>query len=563
MLEGVIARKVDAYPGVRLSELAAAYLGLGRQQDALTAANNALKECGAPDDLACIRALDQRAAVHAALGDRDAALDDLRKAMQLVETKRSRLVPEDFFKQQFNLAQRELYTRAIALQTRAGQNAEALETAELARSRAFVDLLATRDLTLPLSTASNAAGVANQTTSLDGPPLVFRGARDPGSVPAATPDRLSSHASVPAASADDLATTARRLRSTLLAYWVGRDEVFVWVVSPEGDVRASQVAVRTARLQDLVRATTTPGSDPATGRVWRDLYDLLIKPVRADLPRTSGALLTVLPHGPIASVPFAGLQSERGRYLIEDYTLHYAPGGAVLQFTAARKRATARSGRVLLVSDPVPPTLSSLDPPLPRLPGARAESQAISSLVPRQRVTLLEDTAASEPAVREAAPGKSVLHFATHAVVRDSDPFSSFLAVGRTGVDDGLLTAREIYGLRLDADLVVLSACRSGSGRVIGDGIATFARAFIYAGAPSIVASLWDVADEPTNRLLPQFYRAWLGGATKASALRTAQLRLLSELRAGKVRIDTPAGLVTLPDHPVFWAGFALIGEPD
>ena len=98
---------------------------------------------------------------------------------------------------------------------------------------------------------------------------------------------------------------------------------------------------------------------------------------------------------------------------------------------------------------------------------------------------------------------------------------------------------------------------------MIGDGIATFARAFIYAGAPSIVASLWDVADEPTNRLLPQFYRAWLGGASKARALRAAQLRLLSELRAGKVRIETPAGLVSLPEHPVFWAGFALIGEPE
>ena len=156
-----------------------------------------------------------------------------------------------------------------------------------------------------------------------------------------------------------------------------------------------------------------------------------------------------------------------------------------------------------------------------------------------------------------------MLHFATHAVVRDDDPFSSFLAVGKTGEDDGLLTAREIYGLRLDADLVVLSACRSGSGRVIGDGIATFARAFIYAGAPSIVASLWDVADEPTNRLLPQFYRAWLRrriegeGAPRRAA--TAAVRL----RAGKVSIETPAGLVSLPEHPVFWAGFALIGEPD
>jgi CHAT domain-containing protein len=164
-------------------------------------------------------------------------------------------------------------------------------------------------------------------------------------------------------------------------------------------------------------------------------------------------------------------------------------------------------------------------------------------------------------------PGKAVLHFATHAIVRDEDPFGSFLAVTPASTSgaaaDGLLTAREIYELDLDADLVVLSACRSAAGRVSGDGIATFARAFIYAGTPSLVASVWDVADQPADRLLPEFYRSWLGGATKARALRSAQLRLLRELRAGKLQIDTPLGKVVLAEHPVFWAGFALFGEPD
>jgi len=319
---------------------------------------------------------------------------------------------------------------------------------------------------------------------------------------------------------------------------------------------------RDARALSTRGESSVPLKASAVGP-WRELYDILIKPIRAALPRSPGALLTIVPHGPLASLPFAGLQDERGRYLLEDYTLHYAPGGAVLEFTAARRRADSRKGRILLVADPVPPTLSRLDRPLPRLPGARAESRAIGSLIPRERVVLLEDTAAGERAVRDASAGKAVLHLATHAIVRDDDPFSSFLAVGKGAQDDGLLTAGEIYGLRLDADLVVLSACRSGSGRVIGDGVATFARAFIYAGAASIVASLWDVADEPTNRLLPQFYRAWLGGASKARALRAAQLRLLAELRAGTVRIETPAGPVSLPEHPVFWAGFALIGEPD
>ena len=293
---------------------------------------------------------------------------------------------------------------------------------------------------------------------------------------------------------------------------------------------------------------------------------VLIQPIREVLPKTSGALLTIVPQGPLLNVSFAALQSPQGRYLLEDYALHYAPAGAVLQFTAAKKRADARTGPMLVVADPSPPRLTTLDRPLPRLPGARGEASAIARLVPASRLTVLQDTAATEARAREAVAGKAVLHFATHAIVSDDDPFSSFLALGPSASDagtDGLLTSQEVYGLDLSADLVVLSACRSAGGSVTGDGISAFARAFIYAGTASLVASLWDVADEPTNRLLPDFYRTWLAGESKSRALRTAQLRLLRDLRAGRVRINTAAGEVAVPEHPVFWAGFALFGEPD
>jgi CHAT domain-containing protein len=206
---------------------------------------------------------------------------------------------------------------------------------------------------------------------------------------------------------------------------------------------------------------------------------------------------------------------------------------------------------------------SPLDPPLPPLPGARQEVSQIAALIPRSRVTLLEGRAATEPRVTAAAEGKAVVHFATHAIVRDDAPNDSYLAFGPGGDSTtGLLTARDVYDLRLNTDLVVLSACRSGGGDVTGDGVATFARAFIYAGTPSLVVSLWDVADEPTSRLLPAFYKTWLAGASKARSLRRAQLTLLADLRAGNVRVDTKAGPVVLPEHPMFWAGFVLIGEP-
>jgi CHAT domain-containing protein len=110
---------------------------------------------------------------------------------------------------------------------------------------------------------------------------------------------------------------------------------------------------------------------------------------------------------------------------------------------------------------------------------------------------------------------------------------------------------------------VVLSACRSGGGLITGDGIAGLARAFFYAGAPSLVVSVWDVADAPTSRLIPAFYRVWLGGADKARALRTAQLALIHDLRAGRVTVASAAGPLVIPEDPAFWAGFVLLGEPE
>jgi len=222
-------------------------------------------------------------------------------------------------------------------------------------------------------------------------------------------------------------------------------------------------------------------------------------------------------------------------------------------------------GDVLLIGDPAGPPKIPGEPPLPRLAGASEEVRAIARLVPAARTTVLAGPAATEPRVRAALPNKAVIHFATHGIIRDGNPLASFLALGTVGegVADGQLTADKIYGLDLEANLIVLSACRSGGGVITGDGIAGLARAFFYAGTPSVIVSVWDVADQPTNQLLPAFYRAWLTGADKASALRTAQLALIRSLRAGQVKVTLPAGTFVLPEDPAFWAAFVLLGEPD
>jgi CHAT domain-containing protein len=99
-------------------------------------------------------------------------------------------------------------------------------------------------------------------------------------------------------------------------------------------------------------------------------------------------------------------------------------------------------------------------------------------------------------------------------------------------------------------------------GKVSGDGVLGLTRAFLYAGTRSVVATLWDVADEPTSMLVARFYKNVSEGADRAQALRGAQLAVLRQLRTGKMKVTTPRGQLNLPENPVFWASFVLIGEP-
>jgi CHAT domain-containing protein len=300
------------------------------------------------------------------------------------------------------------------------------------------------------------------------------------------------------------------------------------------------------------------GSDRAP---WRELYRLLVEPVRSRLPRRAGARVTIVPHGPLFLLSFAALQNARGRYLLEDYTLDYAPTTAIFRFTdAAAKRAAGMPPTYLLVADPASMAKGPNRLPLAALPGARREVAAIQRQLPPKDVVVLRGDAAREPDVRARMQSATVIHLATHGIVRNDDPLDSFLALGGSSRSDadGRLTAAKVYDLDLRADLIVLSGCRTAVGAISGDGIASLTRAFLSAGAASVIATLWDVADEPTYRLLPDFYRARGRGAHKAEALRSAQLRLLEHLRAGQIKI----GDVSLPEDPFLWAGFVLVGEP-
>jgi CHAT domain-containing protein len=158
--------------------------------------------------------------------------------------------------------------------------------------------------------------------------------------------------------------------------------------------------------------------------------------------------------------------------------------------------------------------------------------------------------------VQGAIGDAGVVHFATHAIVDQNSPGRSFLALS----EGGKLTVDDVAGLKLRAGLVVISACRGASGPRSPDGLLGFPRAFLLAGAARVIAPLWDVPDEPTAVLMAEFYKSYLSGVRPVDALRSAQLKLLRELRAGRVIANTPAGPMTLPAHPGLWAGFVLQG---
>ena len=190
---------------------------------------------------------------------------------------------------------------------------------------------------------------------------------------------------------------------------------------------------------------------------------------------------------------------------------------------------------------------------LPRLPGTRIEAEQILSLVPaEQRLGALDFDARRALALDPATARYRVLHFATHGLLNSDHPELSGLVLSlvdaRGEAQNGFLRLQDVYEMRIDADLVVLSACQTALGKPVqGEGLVGLTRGFIHAGARQVLSSLWKVSDRATTELMKELYRAMLlEGLPPAEALRTAQRKLLR----------------TRPfDAPESWAAFVLQGD--
>ena len=299
----------------------------------------------------------------------------------------------------------------------------------------------------------------------------------------------------------------------------------------------------------------------------RKLYALLLSPLEHLL---HGQPLTFVLDDELGYIPFEVLLQDEGiieqdnawPYLFKRHAISYAYSATSLfQFTRENR---SRSGTRYLALVPnfnsrneegeadSPDLLAYQDVVrggLIELKGAQQEVRSLSSYFNGDQY---EEMDAHESLFKHLAPEYSMLHLATHAIIDDVNPLNSRLLFTIDGdtIDDGNLYAWELFGMNLNADLAVLSACNTGFGKIQkGEGIQSLGRAFAYAGCPSRLMSLWPAQDASTADVMESFYGFLAKGASKDEALRQAKIDFLNNAD-------------DFNQHPFYWAGFVMQGDP-
>lgn len=355
-------------------------------------------------------------------------------------------------------------------------------------------------------------------------------------------------------------------QTTMLYYYLLDEQALVFIITPdhfevvELALPRDQLSGQVSHFRDLMAFKQTE----ATRQAAQELHQALIEPLAGQLKTRR---LLIVPHGVLHYLPFAALwDAATGEYLIEQHELVMLPGASTLPFLIEDEESQetvqdrpAGGEPAVVVGNPATAELNTGWPGLANrnnlaaLPQAEAEARAIAGLY---GVEPLLGQAATETVVRQAVAGAELVHLAAHGFYNPIDPLNSRLALAPdpqspnlpSSSSDGWLTVSEVYGLDLSqTDLVVLSACQTQIGELsAGDEVVGLTRSFMFAGAPSVMATLWNVDDAATGRLMERFYTHLQNGQGKAAALRQAQLELLQ----AEATAD-----------PFYWSGFVLSGD--
>ena len=477
------------------------------------------------------------------------AIPYFKRSIENIESTRSLLQSEEF-RSSFFEDKGQIYGGTILAHLAAGNVAEAFDYNERARSRAFLDILGSkvqlaRGGTLleherALQARISVLQAMTAAQGADSPELrkdLAEAQQDYNEFLAKVRKENKEQASLMNVEPLTLKGVQELLDPgvTALEYFVVRGRAVLWVVEKD---RVNFVRLSLDRNELISKITALRetihqiGEKEKFKQASEELYRALIEPA---LPHIRGKELLIIPHDVLHYLPYQALLSPQGKYLIQDFPIYYLSSASLMQFTKEKRRASGDTA--LALGNP------SLGDEAYNLRFAEREAREIALVYPKSAVFLKEQATKSK--ALSLSPNNDILHFAVHAEFNEADPMSSALLLAKEGQDDGRLKVGDIFSLNLKADLVVLSACETGLGKISsGDEIIGLTRAFIYAGTPSVITTLWKVNDRASYELMSAFYSN-LKTMTKSEALRQSQLKTMKEF-----------------PQPFFWAAYGLTGEP-
>lgn len=487
-----------------------------------------------------------RARIARSEGDKQLAKQLLKQAIDVVELQRATISTEAG-RIGFVGDKQALYRELVDLLIQQDLANLAFEYAERAKSRALVDLLASTDnVVQPLvqtpqlqTTVARLQQTEQQSVIITDVATRSASLEQSRGLLATLKKELANeapeYASLVSVNSPNTLKIQQLLRpdETLLEYFGEEDNWYLFVVNR---TKVAGYKLSLSNPETAIRRLRSQLASPRSGTAYQDtareLYRQLLEPVKHQLTDQ----VVIVPHGILHYLPFNALMNNNGTALLELYSIRFLPAADVTVYLKPALRTQSATALILGNPDLGEQRLS--------LQYAQEEAQAIAALLPGS--SLLMGPAATRSALINRAGDHRLLHIAAHGVFQADTPLDSALLLAPHKNDDGQLRAADLYHLKFNVSLVTLSACETALSSVAnGDDLLGFTRGFLYAGARSIVSSLWKVDDQATRDLMLAFYRN-LPVTDKAQALTLAQ-------RAIKKQFS----------HPYYWAAFQLTGAAD
>lgn len=342
---------------------------------------------------------------------------------------------------------------------------------------------------------------------------------------------------------------------TIIDYFIAEENLYAFVIN-ENDIHSFRFDW-SEELQNEVSGFKTLLISDSTNKfqsVSWNIYQKIFKPLEEKI---SGSNVIIVPDRSLWNLNFdllltkpANDQHVKNNYLIQKYAISYSYSTGLLLNNQKEKSKKQVLAFAYAENDLIDPKVKNMrDSPKGDLPGTARELRSLESSLDGE-FYFGED--ANEWRFKQSASGFAILHFALHGEVDDQDPDNSKLFFTGNGQsdEDNTLHTFELYNMSLNADLAVLSACNTGSGKINdGEGVMSLGKAFQYAGVNSVLLSQWEVSDATTPVIMSSFYKNLQEGKSKSESLRQAKLEFLESAN-------------NITENPYYWGSFFIIGNP-